>query len=60
MRHDLDRLTYTAPEAAQVLGISAWLAYKMCADGRLPTIDCGRRRVIPKVALERVLSEAGR
>lgn len=54
----LPRLTYTVPEVAVLLGISEWLAYRMCSDGRLPTIDCGRRRVVPKVALERVLAEA--
>ncbi len=52
----MERLTYTVPEVAELLGVSKGLVYKMCDDGRLPTIDAGRRRVVPKVALERVLA----
>lgn len=50
------RLTYSIPEVAPLLGISEWLAYRMAGDGRLPTIPAGRRRVVPKAALERLLA----
>lgn len=51
----MKRLTWSVPEVAELLGISEWLAYEMCKDGRLPTIAAGRRRVVPKAALERML-----
>lgn len=53
----MERLTYTVPEAAELIGVSTWLAYRMAGDGRLPTIPAGRRRVVPKVALERMLAD---
>lgn len=53
----MTRLTHTIPEVAELLGISTWLAYEMAKDGRLPTISAGRRRVVPRVALERMLAD---
>lgn len=53
----MERLTYTIPEVAELLGVSTWLAYRMAGDGRLPTLPSGRRRVVPKVALERLLAD---
>lgn len=50
-------LTLTVPEAARALGISRSLAYAMAAEGRIPTIQFGRRTLVPKVALERMLLE---
>lgn len=49
------KLALSIPEVAEQLGISTWLAYRMASDGRLPTIPAGRRRVVPKAALERML-----
>jgi excisionase family DNA binding protein len=53
-----DRLTLTVDEAAQVLGISRALAYELVARGELPSLRLGRRIVIPRRALELVLSQA--
>ncbi len=49
-------LTLTVPEAAKVLGISRALAYEAARTGDLPTVRFGRRLVVPRAALDRVLN----
>jgi hypothetical protein len=49
----VERQTYTIAEAAKILGISRTVAYR---PGVLPTINVGRRRVLPKPVLERMLA----
>lgn len=51
------RETLSVTEAAQVLGISRGLAYDMARTGKLPTIRFGKRLVVPRRALERMLEE---
>ncbi len=54
------RQTLNIPEAAKVLGISRGSAYELAAQGKLPVIHLGlKRMVVPIVALERMLAEAG-
>ena len=55
----LQRLTMTVEEAAVVLGISRATAYDAVSRGEIPCIRIGRRILIPKVALERLLDGAG-
>ena len=50
-----DRLTYTVPEAGRLLGISRGAAYAAAADKTIPTIRIGRRLLVPRAALERLL-----
>ena len=52
-----DRLCLSVPEAAALLGISRNLAYEMAKQGQLPVVKFGRRLLVPKVALEKMLSE---
>jgi len=52
------RLTFTVDEAAQVLGISRAFAYESVRRGDIPNIKIGKRILIPKVALERLLASA--
>ena len=54
---DEDRLTYTLAEAADRLGISTWLAYEAAHRGELPVCRIGRRMVVPRAALLRLLGE---
>jgi excisionase family DNA binding protein len=54
---DDDRLTYTLAEAAQQLGISRWLAYEAAHRGELPVCRIGRRMLVPRAALLRLLNE---
>ena len=52
------RQTLTVTEAAQLLGISRGLAYEMARQGNLPSIRFGRRILIPRNALSRMLGES--
>jgi excisionase family DNA binding protein len=49
------RLTYTVPETARILGISRGAAYAAAADRTIPTIRVGRRLLVPRAALARLL-----
>ncbi len=50
-----NKLTFTVPEAAELLGISRALAYELVARHELPALRLGRRLVIPRRALEALL-----
>ena len=43
--------TLTVPEAAQLLGISTWLAFQAVRRGELPSVRLGRRILIPRARL---------
>ncbi len=51
-----DRLTVTVEEAAKLLGISRGLAYELVARGELPSLHLGRRRVIPRMAIDELIA----
>ncbi len=53
------RLTVTDDEATVVLGISRATAYDAVSRGEIPCIRIGRRILIPKVALERLVDGGG-
>ena len=53
----LDRLTWTITEAAQLLGISRATAYEAAHRGELPVRLIGRRMLVPRVALLRLLEQ---
>ncbi len=53
------RLTYTVAEAARLLGISRNSAFSAARTGALPAIRIGRRLLVPRRALERLLDGAG-
>ena len=55
-----ERLTLSIPEAAKVLGISRGLAYQLAKEGKIPVIRLGKRLVVPKLALEKLLSGEGK
>ena len=50
-----ERLTLTVEEAAEVLGISRAFAYTLVKNEELPFVRLGRRVVVPRRALERLL-----
>ncbi len=54
----LKRKTLTIPEAAKVLGIGRSAAYEAARQRQLPTIQIGRRKLVPTVALDRLLAGA--
>lgn len=51
----MERLTLTVEEAAASLGISRNLAYELIAKNKLPSVRLGRRLVVPRQALDRLL-----
>lgn len=60
-RHaDLDkRLCITVPEAAAMLGLSRNFTYELVKRKELPVIQFGKRLLIPRIALEKMLEKVG-
>ena len=53
-----DKMAFSVPEAAKLLGSGKNLAYEAVQRGEIPSIKVGSRLLIPRVALERLLAEA--
>ncbi len=51
-----DRKVLTVKELANELGISINLAYRQVREGKIYSIKCGDRYLIPKKALEKLMS----
>jgi excisionase family DNA binding protein len=51
-----ERLVWSVEEAAKILGISRACAYQYAREGKLPVIRFGTRTLIPKAAIERLLT----
>jgi hypothetical protein len=49
------RSTFSIPEAGEILGLSRAAAYAAAKDKLLPVIWIGRRGIVPRVQLERLL-----
>ncbi len=49
------RLTLTVEEVAATLGISRAFAYEAVRRGEIPSIRIGRRVLVPRAALERLI-----
>ena len=54
---DEQRLTLTVEETAKLLGIGRQLAYDRVKTGEIPVIKVGRRLLVPRRALEKLLEE---
>lgn len=54
---DKERLVFTVEEAGRMLGVGRATAYILVKEGKIPTIRLQRRVLVPKAALERMLSE---
>jgi hypothetical protein len=53
------RSTFTVDEAGvEILGLSRCSAYTAARTGAIPTIRIGKRLIVPRVALERLLAGA--
>ena len=52
--------TVNIAEAARLLGIGRQTAYLLARQGKLPALRLGKRLVVPKVALEQMLADAGK
>jgi excisionase family DNA binding protein len=52
-----ERLTYNIEEAGQLLGCGRNQAYLAARAGQIPTIKIGKRLLVPKAALDRMLED---
>jgi hypothetical protein len=53
------RSTFSVDEAGcEILGLSRCSAYSAVRSGAIPTIRIGKRLIVPRVALERLLAGA--
>jgi excisionase family DNA binding protein len=52
----LSPMTYRIEEAAQLLGVGRNHAYEAAKRGDIPSIKIGKRILVPKVALDRMLA----
>lgn len=50
------KLAYTIKEAAAALGLSRSKLYVLMGSGKLPSIQIGKRRLIPADALQKLIS----
>jgi len=54
-----DRLTFTVDETRRKLGLSRGLIYQAIHQGQIPHLRIGRRILIPRAALEKLLANLG-
>ncbi|MFC1902367.1 helix-turn-helix domain-containing protein [Chloroflexota bacterium] len=52
-----NKLCYTVPEVAQMLGFSRNFGYELVRRGELPTLKFGKRILITRAALEKMLAK---
>jgi len=60
-----NKLCYTVPEAAQLLGFSRNFGYELARTGKIPILRFGKRMLVPKAAFDKMLgvspgNEAGK
>ncbi len=60
-----NRLCYTVPEAAELLGFSRNFGYELARTGQIPIVRFGKRMLVPKSAFNKMLgvlpgNEAGK
>ena len=53
-----NRITLTVTEAANLLGISRNLCYEAVSKGEIPSLRLGNRLLVPRVALEQLMTAA--
>ena len=54
-----EKLTMTVDEVAKALSLSRGKTYELCRQQVIPTLRLGRRLLIPKAALEKMLEQVG-
>ncbi len=55
---DTNRKTITVREAADQLGLGRNTAYEAVKRGEIPTVKIGRRLLVPRDAIDRILQRA--
>lgn len=56
MQGATERLTYKVEEAGRLLGIGRNQAYGAAKAGQIPVIKIGKRLLVPKAALDKMLA----
>ena len=51
-------LTLSVAEVAEALGVSCDLVYALCSEGLLPVLQLGKRKVIPRQAIDQIIDTA--
>lgn len=59
MVNENEKLVYSVEQAGELLGLSRPSAYLAVKRGEIPVIKFGRRLVVPKAALDKLLVNAG-
>jgi len=54
----MEKQTYSVPEAAKILGLNRNSGYEAVKRGEIPVIKIGKRLLVPKPALDRLLQGA--
>ena len=57
-RAPLESLNYSVEEMGEVLGISRSAAFSAVRNGTIPSLRLGRRTLVPKIAVHRLVDEA--
>jgi excisionase family DNA binding protein len=52
---NMNKLCYTVPEAAQLLGFSRNFGYELARTGKIPILRFGKRMLVPKAAFDKML-----
>ncbi|MDO8363050.1 MAG: excisionase family DNA-binding protein [Actinomycetota bacterium] len=55
----VERLAYSPSEACSAIGVGRTFLYSLLDSGQLASIRVGRRRLIPREALDRLLASGG-
>ena len=58
--NDIESAVLSVSECAKMLKISWGSAYQGCLTGEIPHIKIGRRILIPRVAIQKLLESAGK
>ena len=53
----IEKLAYSPMEVAELLGLGRSSTYQALAEGRIPSIRVGKKILIPKAGLVKLLSE---
>lgn len=59
MTDDSDVLVVSVPEAGRLLSCSRATAYSWANQGLIPTLRIGRKLIVPKAALLKMLEQVG-
>ncbi len=52
-----NKLCYTVPEAAELLGFSRNFGYELAKTGQIPILRFGKRMVVPKAKFDKMLEK---